>query len=433
MNLKSVSRAILSVGMAGLLCVLPSRGLAEPPIKNVPILLKASVVLPKELLKGTNYTVKGVVKNDGWFNVYELTTDYGPVTAQSTAELMNRISELRALAAMEEMTQSAAFKEGLVEGVKAPVRGIAKLVTSPVQTTKGIFTGTGRFLSNVGRSIVSSDPHQDNVFKTALGYDATKRAYAYEFGVDPYSSYEPMMIRIGELARGSVAGGLTVSVGMSFVTSGTLGLVLQVSATSDAMRQLVRDNPPGALKNINQEKLEQMGIEESLIDGFLENYIYSPQETTMLVGELETMKGVKGRDIFISIATVASDKSTALYWRLLAQMMAGYHANVTPVEGIVNVGGWPHLQKNGTQIVSVDPVDYVFFTQDVKQLWDESNALQEKMGGTLVEYWAAGRVDPPVRAYAESQGIKVTERANDTLITKPKEAPLEEKKSEEGS
>ncbi len=433
MNLKSVSRAILSVGMAGLLCVLPSRGLAEPPIKNVPILLKASEVLPKDLLKGTNYTVKESVKNDGWFNVYELTTDYGPVTVQTTAELMNRISELRALAAMEEMNQAKEFGEGLVEGVKAPVRVIGKLATSPIKTTGDIFSGTGRFLSNVGRSIVSGDPHQDNVFKTALGYDATKRAYAYAFGVDPYSSYEPMTTRIGELARGSVAGGMTVSVGMSFVTSGTLGLVLQVSDTSDAMRQLVRDNPPGALKNINQEKLEQMGIEESAIDGFLENYIYSPQEMTMLVGELETMKGVKGRDIFISIATVASDKSTALYWRLLAQMMAGYHANVTPVEGIVNVGGWPFLQKNGTQIVSVDPVDYVFFTQDVKQSTDQNKAHREKMGVMLVEYWVAGRVDPPVRAYAESQGIKVIERANDTLITKPKEAPLEEKKPEEGS
>jgi len=106
---------------------------------------------------------------------------------------------------------------------------------------------------------------------------------------------------------------------------------------------------------------------------------------------------------------------------------------MSPVVGIVNVGGWPHLQKNGTQIVSVDPVDYVFFTQDVKQGTDQNKALREKMGVTLVEYWVAGRVDPPVRAYAESQGIKVTEQANDTLITKPKEAPLEEKKPEEGS
>ena len=101
----------------------------------MPILLKASEVLPKDLLKGTNYTVKESVKNDGWFNVYELTTDYGPVTAQTTAELMNRISELRALAAMEEMNQAEEFGEGLVEGVKAPVRVIAKLATSPIKTT----------------------------------------------------------------------------------------------------------------------------------------------------------------------------------------------------------------------------------------------------------------------------------------------------------
>ena len=409
--------AMRTVAIAGFIWLVPSLGLAEPPVKNVPIMLKASQVLPTDLLKGTNYTVKESVKNDGLFNIYELTTDDGPLTVQSTAVLMNRISELRALAAMDEINQAKEFGGGMVEGVKAPVRGAKNLVTSPIDTTKSIFTGTGQFLSNVGRSVVSRDPHQDNVLKTALGYDASKRGYAYEFGVDPYSSYEPVTTRIGQLARASVAGGMTVSMGMSFATSGAFGLILKSSATSDAMSQLVRDNPPGALEKINREKLEQMGVKESLIDGFLENYTFSPQEKTILVGELKSMKGVKGQDAFISLASTATDEATTLFWRRMAQMMAGYHANVAPVERIVNIGGWAFLQK-GTKVVELSPVDYLFWTKDVKRITDKNTAIREKMGVTAVEYWAAGQVDPPLKAYAESEGIKVTEHANKKLIKK---------------
>jgi hypothetical protein len=419
MKTNSRYAGMLTVAIAGLIWLVPSLGLAEPPVKNVPITLKASQVLPTDLLKGTNYTVKEAVKNDGLFNIYEVTTDYGPLTAQSTAVLMQRISELRALAAMEEINQAGKFGEGLVEGVKAPVRGVVNLATSPIDTTKSIFTGTGQFLSNLGRSVVSRDPHQDNVLKTALGYDASKRGYAYEFGVDPYSSYEPMTTRIGQLARASVAGGMTVSMGMSFATGGAFGMLLQSSATSDAMSQLVRDNPPGALEKINREKLEQMGVGESLIDGFLGNYTFSPQETTILVGELKSMKGVKGQDVFITLASTATDEATTLFWRLMAQMMAGYHANVTPVERIVNVGGWPFLQK-GKEIIELDPVDHLFWTKDVKRMLNQNTAIREKMGGTLTESWVAGQVDPPLKAFAESKGIKVTENANSKLITKAK-------------
>ena len=419
MKTKSKYLGMLNVGIWGLICLVPSLSLAEPPVKNVPIMLKASQVLPTGLLKGKNYTVKESVKNDGLFNIYELTTDDGPLTVQSTAVLMNRISELRALAAMDEINQAKEFGGGMVEGVKAPLRGAANLVTSPIDTTKSIFTGTGQFLSNVGRSVVSRDPHQDNVLKTALGYDASKRGYAYEFGVDPYSSYEPMTTRIGQLARASVAGGVTVSMGMSFAGSGTFGVLLRSSATSDAMRQLVRDNPPGALEKINREKLEQMGVKESLIDGFLENYTFSPQEKTILVGELKSMKGVKGQDAFISLASTATDEATTLFWRRMAQMMAGYHANVSPVERIVNIGGWAFLQK-GTKVVELSPVDYLFWTKDVKGITQKITAIREKMGVTLVEYWAAGQVDPQLKAFSESKGMKVMEHANNKLIKKKK-------------
>ena len=152
---------------------------ASQDYEQTPIILHAKGILPKALLKGENYQVVDEVRNDGLINTYQLTTNYGPLKVESTAELMIRVTELRALTAMEEMDRKGVLGDAVVEGVKAPVKGAVDMVTSPVETTKGIFKGTGRFLSSVGRSIVSDDPHQDNALKVALGYDAAKRQFAY--------------------------------------------------------------------------------------------------------------------------------------------------------------------------------------------------------------------------------------------------------------
>ena len=84
-------------------------------------------------------------------------------------------------------------------GLKAPFQCAINLVKSPGETTKGIVKGTGQFLSSIGRSVVSDDPYQDNAFKVVVGYDTAKRAFAYDLGIDPYSSYEPAMSMLGRV------------------------------------------------------------------------------------------------------------------------------------------------------------------------------------------------------------------------------------------
>ena len=263
-----------------------SQDYAKPPVT-----LSAGDVLAKDLLQGGNYRVDQTVKNDGLINTYELTTNYGPLTVESTGELLSRINELKALTLMEEMERKKVFGDALTSSVKGTVKGAAELVTSPIETSKSILKGTGRFLGNLGDSIFSDDPAQDNVVKVALGYDVAKRPFAFEFGIDPYTDYDPVVNRLGEIARAAVAGGLTPKAAMAAVDHPVV-LAAQISGTAYGMMQLVRDNPPGRLREINREKLEKMGLDASLIEAFLDNYRYTPQDETLLVGELESMKGV---------------------------------------------------------------------------------------------------------------------------------------------
>ena len=90
-----------------------------PKFQQPPFILKASKMLPKGLLVGPNYRIRETVKNDGFVNSYNLDTDYGPLTVESTSLLMERVAELKALHHMEELKKKDAFVDALKKGVTA--------------------------------------------------------------------------------------------------------------------------------------------------------------------------------------------------------------------------------------------------------------------------------------------------------------------------
>jgi hypothetical protein len=224
----------------------------------------------------------------------------------------------------------------MVEGGKA-------LVTSPVETSKGAVKGLGRWMGNVGRSVTSKDPHQENVLKVALGHDAVKRAYAIEMGVDPYTDFEPFQKQLGQVARASTAGGLIMSVGADVATEGTMaGTVVTVTSVA-GMKDLLMDEPPSTLTRINREKLEKMGVGKTQIDALLKNYNYTPADMTLMVEALTRMGKIKGRDIFVTYATAAPDKVIARYMQQHAEMLANYisRSKAVILSTSVTRPGWP--------------------------------------------------------------------------------------------
>lgn len=273
-------------------------------------------------------------------------------------------------------------------------------------------------MSNVGTSIFSDDPDQDNVVKVALGYDVAKRKFAFEFGIDPYTDYDPAVDRLGEIARAAVAGGLTPKAAMAAIDNDVV-LAMRISGTTYGLMQLVRDNPPNKLAEINKEKLKKMGIEDSLVDAFLDNYRYNPQEETLLIGELESMKGVEGFDVFISKANLATEETIALSYRIRAQMMASYHAKVAPVSRILNIDGVLIAQTKAGALVLLAPADYVFWTkklEDKIKTFESSIETMATVSGK--ELWVTGKIDKTAQENFASNGWKVSENADDVLIKK---------------
>jgi len=372
--------------------------------QSLPVVLSASDFLPKSLLTGGNYSVSDRVSNDGFINSYTITSDYGEYTVDGTAQLRTRIHEIKATQAIEELERSDAFVDAMKGTVSGAIEGGKALVKAPVDTSKKAVKGLGRWLGNVGGSFRSDDPDQENALSTMLGYDAVKRAYALEFGVDPYTEFEPFQERLGEIAKASTAGRLITSAAADAATKGTLaGTVLDISSFGK-MKDILKDNPPVTLDRINEEKLLAMGISEHQIDAFLKNYNYSPSDEALLVEALRRMGDIKGREIFFTYATAAPDRTTARFMQQRAEMMANY-LNNTETGEIIKIGrtAW-FLTRTGI-VVGHAPIDYLAWTPDAASALDTVDRYVEERDGVKgKELWIEGYVGPVAERSMQDRG-----------------------------
>jgi len=191
--------------------------------QSVPIILKASEVMPKEWLKGPNYTIKENITNDGVVSTYELDTKYGPVSVESTVLLLKRISELRALHKMEQLQGTDIFANAAKGAATGPLTTAKGLAQDPAGTVSAVGSGIGKFFGRVSDSVLSDDPYQASATKSVLGQAASKREFAYQFGVDPYSPYPPLQKTLDSIAWTATSGSLTVKAAFSAIPGGWHG------------------------------------------------------------------------------------------------------------------------------------------------------------------------------------------------------------------
>ncbi len=375
--------------------------------QQVPMRINASLVVDDKLMAGDNYSINSVAINDGYSNTYSLQTEAGEVNVVSDYQLARKIREIQALQVLEEMSRAGVFGDAMKEGVMAPFHGAKALVTSPIQTTKGVVKGVGRWMGNIGRAVTSDDPYQEGGVSAAVGWAGTKRAFALELGVDPYTDWEPLQAGLSSVARAAFAGGITVGMAMGAVTEGTTaGTAISVTSLSAEMNDILRDNPPEALTKLNREKLKGMGISEKIIDPFLLNYNYSPMEKTLLVEALNRMGAAKGRELFIAQAAAAPDQVVARYMQQTAEMMANYYTTVEAAD-IVKVDTYVWLLNRKGTLVGALPIDYLAWTKEAAAI---ARGVEKDSRAKTRELWLEGSVSPQGLKALTSGGWKVKER-----------------------
>ena len=391
--------------------LLPATTIAAEAFEQPPLQLNAALIVPDELIVGEGYKIDPLVVNDGYSNTYTLTTDWGEVQAISDYRLRARIQEVQALVVLDSMSRAGVFGDALKAGVLSPIEGAKALVTAPVETTTGAVKGIGRWFGNVARSVTSDDPHQEGALSSAAGWAPTKRAFAVELGVDPNTDWEPLEKALVSVGRAAFAGGMTAAVAMGVATEDTaLEMPILLLSMTDDMNQLLLDNPPALLTEINEKTLLEMGIDEATVETFLRNYNYTPMEKLQLVEALDRMSGATGREIFLAQAGAAPDKIVARYFQQRAEMMANYHTKVAETD-VVDIADLPMQKTHDGRLIGAFPIDYLSWTADASTIAGvASEFIAQSAEIESGEFWFEGSVSQTAFAGLEALGWTVKER-----------------------
>ncbi|MGF1611090.1 MAG: hypothetical protein ACFCUQ_16920 [Kiloniellales bacterium] len=398
--------------------VAPATGAAQT--YETPPTLKASEILPENLVQGPDFRVKEEVVNDGVVNTYTIDSTFGQFSAVTTAKLRQRVGEVIALRQMETVRQSDTFQKSIVESGKDTLGTVQDVVTDPVGTVSGAVSGIGKAFARAGEGLFGSarSEAEDSRFESLIGLSKTKREYAFDFGVDVYSDNEVLQQRLDELARASYAGGLVYSAALSMVP-GAAGLAISATGMTHLTNEIYRTTAPTDLRRMNRQKLTAMGVRQDAVDHFVDNAKFSPRDQTELVLALEKMPEAKNRELFILLATLTSDRDMALFRQRQAQMYAGYHRTVVPIDSFVAFGEFVGAHDRQGRIVFNVPLDYLVWTEWMaKVVSGVDKTIAAIAGVTGKEVVLAGSLSPYARQQFTERGWTVSDNAEQIFAAK---------------
>ncbi len=405
--------AVLGVMLLG--AVLPV--FAQQPYES-PAVLSASKILPPELLSGPNHRVQERVTSDGYLNIYQIDSKFGTFTAISTAVLRKRIGEINAMVMMEKIQGSKEYVDSIKEGGLDAMTSALSLMTKPVQTLSSAAQGLGAAFTRVGEGLFGSTRSQSEEarVKDLIGFASTKREYAYQFDVDVYSENQKLQDMLNRISWAGYAGSLTWSAAMAAVPGGA-GVAMTVVGTNKVLNQVFQNTPPVELRKMNLDKLTAMGVHPEVADALVHNPVFSPREQTLLVHAVNEMNGVADRGALVRLALASQNSTEALYRQRQAQMYAGFHKSVTPLERFIPLGQFAVSRAaNGTLVFNL-PLDYLVWTEPMAKLFTGANQLVNTLSGIgEKQVWLTGTLSPRARKEIESRGWKIHDRTEAQLF-----------------
>jgi hypothetical protein len=230
--------------------------------------------------------------------------------------------------------------------------------------------------------------------------------------VDVYSSNKVLQKELNRVAWAGFAGGVGVSLATMPVKKASQAAFLAIKGTKFmyGMNQILLDNSPEDLRRINREKLQQIGVEDSIIEEFLQHPIYSPRNETIIVHALAAMKGAKNRDQFIKQANFAVYEEDAFFFQRIAEMMNNYHNNIESFTEIIPVRRAVVGYTAERSIVATLPMDYVYWTERADK-GIEALLQLESLDRPVksMKLFITGRLSPKTKLELMAKGIEYKE------------------------
>jgi hypothetical protein len=386
----------------------------QPPIIN------ATQLLPESALSGPGFHVEQQVPTNGAMGQYTIVADAsvfqndaGTYRVESLDLLKIRLSEIPAIAYLENVRKSGVFANALAQSAERPVADAANMVVHPMDTVTGLPSGIGSLFGRVtlGVGHIASTASNSfgsgaaagqagNATMTALGYDQVRRDLARKLHVDPYSSDPVLTKKLNSVAWVMFSARLTVDAAMMAVPGSII--ISGVEFTND----MVYEKPKGDLIIFVQKKLQNFGLSQGEIATFISNSAVPLSLQVSVVEDLEALGDIPGRR---AAAVDLGSMMTEYQARFLAtsiRMLNKWGQQKSPITGIQAPGVLVAHDQNGTVIVPA-PVDYVSWTPRIAAFvtTPELLALQHRV------LWIPAKMTPLARQQLKANGWSVHESA----------------------
>jgi hypothetical protein len=365
-----------------LVCSMTVAAAQVPPPADQGVVLKASELLPANLLHGESYRVRDQVVTDGFMAHFTIDSDFGTIEAIGVPQAEKLIGEVAAIRTLVETSKGDLFAEGLKRSIEQPIDAVKNIVAHPVDSVKAAPTTVGHFFSKIGSSVstgfnkVKERTRGDgppptageigsgigNAAKNAAGFDKAKLDTARQLGVDPYSDNPRLQEEMDKVTWAFFAGGLPLRVGAAVVSAGVAVAATNMVGIPDDTYDLTA----GELLLQDGRTLAEMGVTDDDIYQFKAQPMMSTTRRHQIVVALERLPTTRGRGLVIRLANACETVEQADFLvgalAILARQQQAGTADYTSVEVI---GRLPGAMTATGELHVPAPVDYVTWTGQV--------------------------------------------------------------------
>ena len=427
------------IALAANLFLVFSGSLAQTGAEPMPV-LRASDVLPENLLKGPHHRVNEEVRSDGYLNYYTIESDFGTFEAQSNLMLAVRVRELRALAELERVSSSEAFAGAAIEAGLSPARAVVHIAQHPVSTVTGIPAGIGRLFKRYARAgkegvssagdLVAGSPckelqddaersdceereqerqHAQSLYERYFKISDAQRRWHEKLGTDPYTSNDVLHEAVKRVAWADRLGRF----GIRFAG---IPAIPGADYVADASK-IVWSKDPYELGDYNVKVLKEAGLDEATIEAFFDNPWFSPTMQTTLIAAIESLPGVAGRRYVLLAAINTDSEAEARFVLQSVVAMTWYNTERSPINEFADDIHFPVASTAAGHLLVILPVDYLVWTEEMAGL--ARAAAMQHQGDTgpsaRRELWLLGGVSSRARQEIEQLGWTVLDQQREVI------------------
>jgi hypothetical protein len=401
----------------------PARdGLAGASQTEQPPIVDISQLLPASVLSGPGYRLEPLVPTNGAMGQYVLVAnsdvfrdEAGSYQIESLDLLKIRLSEVPAIAQLENVSQSAVFVKALASSAERPVKDAAQMIIHPMDTVTGLPSGIGEFFGRVGggakqlystatdssaggeQRVSQTAEETGSIALTALGYDQVRRDLAKRLHVDPYSS-DPVLTRLlNHIAWVMFSARLAVNTAVSVAVPGSM-IITGVEFTND----LVYQTPKGDLIMLVQNKLKGMGLAPEEIATFGANTAIPLSLQVTAVHELGRLGDIPGRRAAAVMLGGAMTEYQARFLVSSLRMLADWSVRKSSITSIQIQGLLVGRDQSSAAIMPA-PVDYLSWTPRIAGFATNPSLLA--LPNRIL--WIPAKMTPLARQQLIANGWKV--------------------------